>query len=238
MRPRSPAGRCHQADTPRRQCLAHLNMTALHNRSRPRVGLSRGPPRCAPGIRASPRHFGGGAISLREAASGDPMTRLPMMGSPSARSIMRCANRRVSTDCTGLLYLAMHGSHQESDDQGGVADRLDQCGAFGGQLRRLGDAVVEVQRQSAVRSCRWPGTPCPRRRRTGRAVRRIRCRRRCRRYARRARTAGCGARSAWPAGSGRRRAAGRRSGGRCSQLVLAAPMSRKVDQPPARMCQP
>ena len=67
--------------------------------------------------------------------------------------------------------------------------------------------------------CRWPVTPCPRRRCTTAAVRRSGHRQRSHGLARRSRTTWCAGRCAWLPGRGHRRVMRRRSFGRAPNSV-------------------
>ena len=82
--------------------------------------------------------------NTRPNASGDPTTRLPMVASPSARSMTRSPPQCF--DHLAGVVLGVQHSGKQADRDIGIADRFDQRHAFGGQLRCFGDAVVEVQR--------------------------------------------------------------------------------------------
>ena len=91
--------------------------------------------------------------------------KLPLDGSPSARSMTVCDHRSTSA-ISPLSSLGVDRREGQPHRQGRIADRLEQGHLFGCQPRRLAHRGPETCDPSPARPCRWPATPCPRRRRT------------------------------------------------------------------------
>ena len=73
--------------------------------------------------------------------NGDPIMKLPLDGSPSARSMTVCDHRSTSRPL-GALKLGVDRREGQPHRQGRIADRLDEGHGFRCQLRRLAHPVL------------------------------------------------------------------------------------------------
>ena len=147
------------------------------------------------------------------------MMKLPLDGSPSARSMTLCDHRSTSLH-SALSSLAEIQRHGQPHRQGRIADRLDERPCFRCQLRRLAHPALIQRDPSPARPWRWPATPCPRRRCTTHVIHQSGHRPHVHRLARRSRTTWCAGQCAWPPGWGPRRVMRRRSFGRAPNCVV------------------
>ena len=87
--------------------------------------------------------------------SGEPMTTLPLVGSPSARSMICCALSQPLCRFASLqLGVARRG--QDSERQQRIVNRLQKDNEVRGDLRRLDKAVLEDARRDEARHADGP----------------------------------------------------------------------------------
>ena len=144
--------------------------------------------------------------------------KLPLDGSPSARSMTRCDHRSTSAPLA-TFNLGVDRREGQPHRQGRIAERLDEGHGFRCQLRRLAHPALITRDPPPAPPSRWPVTPCPRRRYTTHAIPRSGRRPHVHGLDRRSRTTWCAERCAWLLGAGPRRVRRRRSFGRAPNSV-------------------